>query len=156
MVRAPEVRPATADEAEVVARLLHDFNREFGTPTPGVEFLARRCARLIDEDEMIALLSGDPAEGLAVLRFRPSIYGETLDAYLEELYVVPDRRGQGIGGALMERAMSLARERGAGRMDINVDEEDVDARRFYERLGFRNYDPDGDPNERMFFYEREL
>jgi GNAT superfamily N-acetyltransferase len=156
MVRAPEVRPATAGDAPVVARLLHDFNLEFETATPGVELLTQRCATLLEAGEMTVLLAGEPADGLAVLRFRPSIYSETLDAYLEELYVVPDRRGQGIGGALMDRAMSLARERGAGRMDINVDEEDVDTRRFYERLGFRNYDPDGDPSERMFFYEREL
>jgi GNAT superfamily N-acetyltransferase len=156
MVRAPEVRPATAGDAAVVARLLHDFNLEFETATPGVELLTQRCATLLEAGEMTVLLAGEPADGLAVLRFRPSIYSETLDAYLEELYVVPDRRGQGIGGALMDRAMSLARERGAGRMDINVDEEDVDTRRFYERLGFRNYDPDGDPSERMFFYEREL
>jgi GNAT superfamily N-acetyltransferase len=156
MLREPEVRLASAEDAAVVAELLHDFNLEFETPTPAVEFLTRRCAALLETGEMTVLLAGAPAEGLAVLRFRPSIYSETLDAYLEELYVVPGRRGQGIGGALMDRAMSLARERGAGRMDINVDEEDVDARRFYERLGFRNYDPDGDPSERMFFYEREL
>jgi GNAT superfamily N-acetyltransferase len=151
-----EIRPAHPEDARIVAELLDAFNIEFETPTPGIPFLTRRCGELIAAGEMTVLLAGEPAEGLAVLRFRPSIYSETVDAYLEELYVVPDRRGQGIGGALMDRAMSLARERGAGRMDINVDEEDVDARRFYERLGFRNYDPDGDPNERMFFYEREL
>jgi GNAT superfamily N-acetyltransferase len=156
MLRPIEVRRAGPEDARVVAELLEAFNAEFETPTPGVPFLARRCGELIAAGEMTVLLAGEPVEGLAVLRFRPSIYSETLDAYLEELYVVPGRRGQGIGGALMDRAMSLARERGAGRMDINVDEEDVDARRFYERLGFRNYDPAGDPNERMFFYEREL
>ena len=158
MTEPSDIRSATAADAPVVARLLHDFNVEFETPTPGVAFLARRCAQLIADEEMTVLLAGEPAEGIAVLRFRPAIWSESLDAYLEELYVVPDRRGQGVGGALMEAAMSLARERGAGRMDINVDEEDVDARRFYERLGFRNYDPEGgDPaTERMFYYEREL
>ena len=40
-------------------------------------------------------------------------------------------------------------------MQIGVDEPDVDTRRFYERLGFRNHDPE-DPSARMFFYEREL
>jgi ribosomal protein S18 acetylase RimI-like enzyme len=149
-----EVRAATPEDAEVVAELLDAFNVEFETPTPGVEFLARRCEALLAAREMTVLLAGEPPDGLAVLRFRQSIYAENLDAYLEELYVVPGRRGQGIGGALMREAMALARERGAGRMDINVDEEDVDARRFYERLGFRNHS--GDPMERMFFYEREL
>jgi GNAT superfamily N-acetyltransferase len=55
----------------------------------------------------------------------------------------------------MATAMDLARERHADEMYIGVDEPDVDARRFYERLGFRNH-VEGDPSARMFFYEREL
>ena len=90
-----------------------------------------------------------------MLRFRPSLWAEGTDSYLEELYVLPDRRDEGIGGAIMATAMDLARERDAVEMHINVDEPDVDTRRFYERLGFRNHDPD-DPSARMFFYEREL
>jgi ribosomal protein S18 acetylase RimI-like enzyme len=154
MSRDVGVRRATAADAGDVARLLHDFNLEFETPTPGVEFLTGRLAKLIGAGEMDALLAGGGPEGVAVLRFRPALWSESLDAYLEELYVVPDRRGQGIGSALMAAAMALAREREAGLMSINVDEEDVDARRFYERLGFRNHA--GNPEERMFFYEREL
>jgi GNAT superfamily N-acetyltransferase len=148
------VRRATTADAGDVARVLHDFNVEFGDTTPGVEFLTRRFAKLIETGEMDALLAGGGPEGVAVLRFRPALWSESLDAYLEELYVVPDRRGQGIGTALMAAAMALARGRDAGLMSINVDEEDVDTRRFYERLGFRNHE--GNPEERMFFYEREL
>ena len=33
-----------ADDADEVARLLHDFNREFNTPSPGVEVLGSACA----------------------------------------------------------------------------------------------------------------
>jgi ribosomal protein S18 acetylase RimI-like enzyme len=153
-VRQIPVRRATPADAADVAQLLHDFNVEFETPTPGVEFLSGRLAELIEAGEMDALVAGDGPEGVGVLRFRPALWSDSLDAYLEELYVVPKRRDQGIGTALMDAAMALARERGAGLMSINVDEEDVDTRRFYERLGFRNHE--GNPEERMFFYEREL
>ena len=148
-------RLATTDDAEVVARMLHDFNVEFGTPTPGVEFLTSRCRELIGSEDTTMVLGGDPAVGVGVLFFRPSLWSGGQEVYLAELYVVPDRRGEGIGGAIMARAMDLARERGATDMQIGVDEPDVDARRFYERLGFRNHDAD-DPSARMFFYEREL
>ena len=148
-------RLATPDDAEAVARMLHDFNEEFGTPTPGVEFLTARCRELIDADEVTVILGGDPAVGVGVLFFRPSLWSQGEEAYLAELYVVPDRRDGGIGGAMMATAMDLSRERGATDMQIGVDEPDVDTRRFYERLGFRNHDPD-DPSARMFFYEREL
>jgi len=148
-------RLATPDDADTVARMLHDFNEEFGTPTPGVEFLAARCRELIDADEVTVILGGDPAVGVGVLFFRPSLWSHGQEAYLAELYVVPDRRDGGIGGAMMATAMDLSRERGATEMQIGVDEPDIDTRRFYERLGFRNHDPD-DPSARMFFYEREL
>ena len=148
-------RLATPDDAEAVARMLHDFNVEFDTPTPGVTFLIERCRELIDGEETTVVLGGDPPLGLGVLFFRPSLYSRGFEAYLAELYVVPDRRDEGIGGAIMATAMNLSRERGATDMQIGVDEPDVDTRRFYERLGFRNHDPD-DPSARMFFYEREL
>ena len=148
-------RLAGPDDAPVVAQMLHDFNVEFGTPTPGVEFLVLRCRELIEAEVTTIVLGGDPPIGLGVLFFRPSLWSEGLEAYLAELYVVPDRRDEGIGGAIMATAMDLSRERGATDMQIGVDEPDVDTRRFYERLGFRNHDPE-DPSARMFFYEREL
>jgi GNAT superfamily N-acetyltransferase len=148
-------RLATSDDAEAVAQMLHDFNVEFDTPTPGVTFLIERCRELIDAEETTIVLGGDPPLGLGVLFFRPSLYSRGFEAYLAELYVVPDRRDEGMGGAIMATAMNLSRERGATDMQIGVDEPDVDTRRFYERLGFRNHDPD-DPSARMFFYEREL
>ncbi len=148
-------RLATPDDAETVARMLHDFNVEFDTPTPGVEFLISRCRELIDAEETTIVLGGEPPLGLGVLFFRPSLWSQGFEVYLAELYVVPDRRDEGIGGAIMATAMQLSRERGATDMQIGVDEPDIDTRRFYERLGFRHHDPD-DPSARMFFYEREL
>jgi GNAT superfamily N-acetyltransferase len=152
-------RIATPDDAEIVARMLHDFNVEFGTPTPGVAFLLQRLPDLLDDDAVTVVLGGagvdDEPLGVAVLRFWPSLWSTGVIAYLEELYVVPDRRDQGIGGAIMATAMDLARQRHADEMYIGVDEPDIDTRRFYERLGFRNH-AEGDPSARMFFYEREL
>src|SRR5687768_13635839 len=120
-------RLATPDDAETVARMLHDFNVEFDTPTPGVEFLVARCRELIDSGETTIVLGGDPPLGLGVLFFRPSLWSSGLEVYLAELYVVPDRRDEGIGGAIMLTAMELSRERGVTDMQIGVDEPDVDA-----------------------------
>jgi len=43
-----------------------------------------------------------------VLRFRPGIWTNALECYLAELYVRPQRRGQGLGRALMEAAITRA------------------------------------------------
>jgi ribosomal protein S18 acetylase RimI-like enzyme len=101
------------------------------------------------------LLAGAGPDGLAVLRFRPAIWSEGLECYLAELYVVPERRGHGLGRALMEAAIELARREGADTMDLGTAEDDRAARSLYESMGFNNTGgkPDGAVN---YFYEREL
>src|SRR4051812_21963353 len=59
-------RLATADDAGEVARLLHDFNTEFETPSPGVDTLATRLRTLLAGRETIAILAGTPNVGVAL------------------------------------------------------------------------------------------
>ena len=150
-----DVRLATPADAGVVGQLLWDFNTEFETETPSAEEFAGRFARLLAREDVIVLLAGgaDPV-GFAYLTLRPAPYFDGPLAQLEELYVRPHLRDQGIGTALLTRALDLCRERSAGEMHINVDEDDVDTRRFYERHGFLNILPGSD--YRMLFYETEL
>jgi ribosomal protein S18 acetylase RimI-like enzyme len=157
MVRDAEtqIRLASASDAPAFGRLLHAFNVEFGEPTPGADVFAERAAPLIESGEVTVLFGGDGPDGFAELRFRPSLYTEALDAYLEELYVVPERRGHGLGRALLEAAMEHARVRGAAHIDLGTSEDDVAARALYESAGFTNREgrPDG---PRMLYYERDL
>jgi ribosomal protein S18 acetylase RimI-like enzyme len=68
--------------------------------------------------------------------------------------VVPDRRGSGLGRALLDAAIELARERGAEHVDLTTAETDTAARALYESSGFTNREfPSGAP---MLYYEREL
>src|SRR3954449_6836925 len=60
-------RLATPDDAGEVARLLHDFNIEFETPSPGVDILATRLRALLGGDETIAILASTPAVGVALI-----------------------------------------------------------------------------------------
>jgi ribosomal protein S18 acetylase RimI-like enzyme len=101
------------------------------------------------------LLVGSNPDGLAVLRFRAAIWSSGLECYLAELYVVPARRGRGLGRALLEAAIREARARGAATMEIGVDEPDLAARSLYESLGFTNR-VGGDDGPVMYVYERDL
>ncbi|HSD24151.1 MAG TPA: GNAT family N-acetyltransferase [Solirubrobacterales bacterium] len=152
---APAVRRATPGDAPQVARLLDDFQQEYDEPSPGVEALEERYEELIRSKEMIVLLVGEGPDGFAQLRFRPWVYSAGLHSYLEELYVVPDLRGNGLGRALLDAAMETARAEGAEQMELGTSEDDTAARKLYESAGFINREggPDGPV---MFFYEREL
>ena len=150
-----EVRRANAADAEAIGRLLHDFNTEFDDITPGPVALAKRIRELLDAGETTVLVGGSGPDGLAVLRFRPAIWTEALECYLAELYVIPDRRGDGLGRALMEAALEVARSQGADHMDLGTSEDDVAARALYESLGFINREG-GPQGPIAYYYEREL
>jgi ribosomal protein S18 acetylase RimI-like enzyme len=147
------VRLATAADAVAVGRLLHDFNVEFDDPTPPADALAERIVQLLDADASV-LVGGPGPDGVAVLRFRPALWTTNLECYLAELYVVPQRRGQGLGRALLVAAIDHARERGADYMDLGTSETDTVARALYESLGFSNREH-GDGSVSLY-YEREL
>lgn len=75
-------------------------------------------------------------------------------AELEELYVRPRLRGQGISTGLITAAVERVGESGAVEMRIDAEEADVDARRFYERHGFSDRDPDS--GSRMLCHLQEV
>lgn len=147
-------RLATAQDAGTVASLLDAFNREYDDPTPGIDVLTARLERLLVGGDVIALLAGDPAAGFALLTLRPNVWYQGPVALLDELYVVPELRGRGLGSALIAAAEGVTRARGGELLEINVDGNDVDARRFYERHGYANSEPGED--EPLLYYYREL
>lgn len=149
------VRVASSADAELVGQLLHDFNSEYDEPTPGPTRLAERMRRLLAIGDTVILLGGAGPDGVAVLRFRAAIWSDAPECYLAELYVVPQLRAQGLGRALMETAIEVARARGADHMDLGTSEDDVAARLLYESLGFINREggPDGPIT---YFYERDI
>jgi ribosomal protein S18 acetylase RimI-like enzyme len=149
------IRRATAADAPALGRLLHAFNVEFGESTPDADVIAERASPLIESGEVTVILAGDEPDGFAQLRFRPSLYTGALDAHLEELYVVPERRGHGLGRALLDAAMEYARERGAARIDLGTSEDDTAARALYESVRFTNLEG-GPEGPRMLYYERDL
>ena len=55
--------------------------------------------------------------------------------YLEDLFVIPAARGQGVGKALLKNLATLARERGCGRFEWRVLDWNTPSIEFYKSLG---------------------
>ena len=56
--------------------------------------------------------------------------------YLEDLFVLPERRKAGVGGSLLKKVVSLAHERGCGRVEWTALDWNVNAQQVYEqRIG---------------------
>jgi ribosomal protein S18 acetylase RimI-like enzyme len=151
---SPEPRIAEPADAGAVAKLLDAFNREFATPTPGPDVLTSRLRTLLSGDAVVAFVSGEPPVAVALVTLRPNVWYDGRVALLDELYVAPALRGRGIGSTLLALVEATARQRGAELLEVNVDSEDTDARRFYERHGYTNTEPG--QHEPMLYYYREL
>jgi ribosomal protein S18 acetylase RimI-like enzyme len=156
---APDAGPAPvtlavgAEALAVAGRLLHDFNTEYDDPSPGAPALAARLEVLVADGGTEVLLVGHAA-GVAVLRFRPSLWSLFDECYLAELYVVPARRGHGLGRALLRGCVDRAIVRRCDYMDLATSEDDAAARHLYESEGFRRTEGEGGPL--AFHYELEL
>ncbi len=157
-VPAPVTLAVRAKALRVAGRLLHDFNTEYDDPTPGPAALATRLELLVGDGSTEVLLVGlggaTGAEGVAVLRYRPSLWSAADECYLAELYVVPGRRGSGLGRTLLRACVERAVARGCDFIDLSTSEDDVAARHLYEAEGFHRTEGEGGPL--TFHYEREL
>ena len=73
--------------------------------------------------------------GFALFYFTYSTFLARPTLYLEDLFVVPEERGNGAGRALLGALARIARRRGCGRMEWTVLDWNTPSIRFYEKLG---------------------
>lgn len=132
------VERARAADLDVVGALLVAQLAEHG-----VSLDARRAqealAGLIHEPARGAVLAardGSATIGFAVLATTWTVEHGGLVAWLDELYVVPPRRGAGVGQALLTRALAEARALGCRAVELEVDHEHARAEHLYGRNGF--------------------
>lgn len=141
------IRRATAADAEIIAtlvreladyeKLLHeakasadDFRRELADDPAGEPGNGPIIHVLIAE------WNGEPV-GFALYFFSFSTFVGRRGLYLEDLFVRPAMRGQGIGRALLRALARIARDRGCGRMEWAVLDWNEPALGFYQTLGAR-------------------
>jgi len=135
-----EARLARSDEAGEVTRLLIAFRDWLEEDQPGDESFAASVARLFGDPATEFLLGGlepgSPPCGVCQLRFRHSVWTDSPDCWLEDLYVEQPARGSGVGRALVELASERALARGAARIELDTNEHNRGAIALYESLGF--------------------
>ena len=131
---------AKPDEAAAVARLLIEFRDWLGYSGPPDETFHHNVDWLIADPGTEYLLAsetegGEPV-GVCQLRFRLGVWRDGDDAWLEDLFVRAQAQGKGLGRALTEAAAARSRDRGAKRIQLDVEEANDAARAVYEKAGF--------------------
>jgi len=87
---------------------------------------------------LLLLLRSDMVRRLPALLKSQSAVGRIRrdEYYISNVAVYPEHRGRGIGALLVARARDEAGRAGASRMVLDVETDNPDAQRLYQRLGF--------------------
>ena len=134
------LRSATRDDVSVIAELIRGLARFEKLEQEVVMTDELLAAGLFGDrpyaEVVLAEDDGRPV-GFALFFHNFSTFLGRPGIYLEDLFVLPEQRGQGIGRMLLAHLARLAVERGCGRLEWAVLDWNRDAIKFYERLGAR-------------------
>jgi ribosomal protein S18 acetylase RimI-like enzyme len=132
------LRPATLDDVATLVGLMRAFYAEDGHAFR--EDAARRALVGLLEGtahgRVLVIETDGETAGYAAVTFGYSLEFHGRDAFLDELYVRPERRGAGLGRAAIERAVEICRAEGIGAIHLEVGAGNDPARRLYEGAGF--------------------
>lgn len=135
-----------ADEADthVVSALLADLFEEVGHTLTASEIAD--IFLQIDSDDLhstlLALDESEEAVGVLTIVESIALYAGGRIGVINELYVIPAYRSEGVGKLLLDAAKELAEQRGWERLEVTTPGEDyAKTLRFYEREGFMPIGP---------------
>jgi GNAT superfamily N-acetyltransferase len=115
-------------EDKAFAEFLHNRIRAFNNENSPFHQAARQPGAIRSLNLILKDASGAVAGGLAA-----TMYWDWLE--IEDFFVPPEARGQGLGGRLLRQAEYMAFEQGYMRVHLTTYE--FQARRFYEKQGYR-------------------
>ena len=135
------IRPATVDDVPLILALIRELAEFERLLHEVVADEAGLRAQLFGARPAAEVLLGFEADstpmGFALFFQNFSTFLGRPGIYLEDLYVRPDKRGRGLGRALLTRLARLAVERDCGRLDWSVLDWNENAIGFYKKLGAR-------------------
>jgi len=138
MPRSLEIAPLAAEQMDALLPLIAAYQRFYEVDDVDDERNRAFFSTFLDPSERGSLLGAwDDGEllGYACLywTFTSLIPAETV--LLNDLYVVPEARGQGIGRALIKTSAAVARDRGAARLTWMTAQDNRRAQRLYDTTG---------------------
>ena len=111
---------------------------EFYGAAPGADSLLALSRTVLGDTErhgLQLLARRGKALGFATLYWTWSTLRAARIAVMNDIYVVPEARGEGVGAALIEACRERCRERGMSRLEWRTAPSNVQAQRLYDRVG---------------------
>ena len=140
------LRRAVRDDAEALIKLIIALAEFEKLPPPDAASQARLIEHGFGDRPKFEVILAEWMEspnaprrivGYAFIFETYSTFLARPSLYLEDLFVLPDYRGRGIGSALLQECIETASARGCGRMEWTCLDWNTDAQAMYEKLGAR-------------------
>jgi len=136
-------RAALTSDMDSLLQLMRALQQDDPWSVPFREELVRESVQelLLNpfRGRVYLILDADTAIGYLVLSFDFSLEYAGINAWIDELFVRPELRGQGIGSKTLEFAAQAAREHGAKVLHLEVNRGNR-AIHLYRRHGFADHD----------------
>ena len=132
------VRRALSTDQESVLELMRGYCQEVQTPLSD-EHLLEALVPLISNEQLGDLLVAEQGEELAgylVITWGWGIESGGAEALIDEMYVSPAYRNQGVGTLLMTEAQSRASSKDVKVIFLETEQNNPESRELYDRLGF--------------------
>jgi len=139
-IRHPETEEvdAVADLWVALAESQHEYGSHIRAGTNRSQIRESLVRHAVGDRLLVACDPG--VVGFVMFTLEEGSYEQDVTrGVLENLYVVPDRRNEGIGSALLETAERRLRERGVDVIALEVMADNAAARRFYRDRGYREH-----------------
>ncbi|WP_247231876.1 GNAT family N-acetyltransferase [Telluribacter sp. SYSU D00476] len=129
------IRTATDSDEETLYQMLCDLENEVLDRTAFAQVFQQNLSnpdiayRVAQWDERVV--------GMGSCHVQPLLHHAARVGEIQEMYVDPALRSQGIGRKLLEELVRFAEGRGAINLEVASNQVRLDTHRFYEREGFR-------------------
>ena len=145
-----ELRRATLADLPALVPLFDGYRQFYSQPSD-VARAERFLRERLEQGESVIFLALEAGVALGFVQLFPSLWSVAAcrSWILNDLFVMPERRGKGVARALLDRARAHAESTGAGGMSLATQHGNLRAQRIYESLGWLK-------DEEFFHYELPL
>jgi len=133
-----DIRRSTAAGLDLVAPLF-DAYRQFYGCTSDIGLARRFLGERLDRGESVVFVAVANGSGVGFVQLYPTFtsIGARRAWILNDLYVAPEARRQGVGRALMDAARKMAEETGAAWLELATAKDNERAQALYRSCGYR-------------------
>jgi len=136
-------RPASVEDEEPLLRMMRSLAEQepgaYYFDEPVVRRVLRQFLMTADLGQVWIFFDGQIPVGYIVLTLGFSFEYHGRDAFIDELYVQPEYRRQGIGKRAMRLVEERARELGVNALHLEVDQGNEPAAELYRRTGYEDH-----------------